>query len=299
MKDFYRRVSILGLMLLAALVAMSAAAITYPLTITDDLGREVVLDEAPERVISMIPSSTETVCALDACELLVGVDQFSNFPAQVEGLPRLGSAFSPNIEELVALAPDLVLADEDSGIVSTLEQLGITVYAGTGQTFDEVFESFEALGLLLDRETEAALLSGRVRGEVEAVAEQASRYPSPTVFFELDATPYSVGPGSYIDELIRLAGGENIVGEGFGQFPQVDPEFVVAEDPQVIVLADAPFGETAESVAARPGWSSLSAVADDRIAELTSEQADTLSRPGPRMSQAVRLLATIFHPGRF
>lgn len=296
MKEFLRRIS---LAVATILSASFVVATSYPLTVTDDLGREVVLEQAPTRIVSMIPSSTETVCAIEACDLLVGVDQFSNYPAEVGDLPKLGSAFSANIEELVALEPDLVLADEYSGIVTALEGLGIPVFAGTPQTYEEVFENFETLGLLLDREVEAALLSGRLRGQVEEIARQVSRLEAPTVFFEVDATPYSVGPGSYIDELIGLAGGENIIGEGFEQFPQVDPEYIVAADPQVIVLADAPFGESAEGVASRPGWSSLAAVSDGRVVELSSEQADALSRAGPRLADAVRLLAAIFHPGRF
>lgn len=296
MKELLRRVPVISLFLLLTTLA---AAVGYPLTITDDLGREVVLEEAPRRVVSMIPSSTETACALDACNLLVGVDQFSNFPQQVTSLPRLGSAFTPNIEALVALEPDLVLADEYSGIVGTLEELGITVYAGTPQTFEEVFDSFEAFGRLLNRETEAALLGGRLRGEVEEVAGQASRLPSPRVFFEVDATPYSVGPGSYVDQLIELAGGDNIIGEGFEAFPQVDPEYIVSRDPEVIVLADAPFGVTAASVASRPGWGDIAAVEEDRVIQLTSDQVDAVSRAGPRLAAAVRLLARAFHPGQF
>ena len=296
MKEFLRRIS---LTVATCLLASLVVATSYPLTVIDDLGREVVLDEAPTRIVSMIPSSTESVCAIAACELLVGVDQFSNHPAEVAELPKLGSAFSPNIEALVALEPDLVLADEYSGIVTALEGLGIPVFAGTPQTYEEVFESFQTLGLLLDRELEAALLSGRIRGEVEEVERQVSRLEPPTVFFEVDATPYSVGPGSYIDELISLAGGENIIGEGFEQFPQVDPEYIVAADPQVIVLADAPFGESAEGVASRPGWSSVAAISDGRVVELSSEQVDAVSRAGPRLADAVRMLAAIFHPGRF
>ncbi|HEX7002848.1 MAG TPA: ABC transporter substrate-binding protein [Trueperaceae bacterium] len=289
----FRRV--IGISLLLALIGL-AAAVAYPLTVVDDLGREVVLDEEPRRIVSMIPSSTETVCALGACDLLVGVDQFSNHPQAVASLPRLGSAFSPNIEALVALEPDLVLADEYSGIAGMLEELGITVYAGTPQTLEETFESFETLGRLLDRETEAALLRGRLLGEIEEVQRRVSELPSPSVYFEVDATPYSVGPGSYVDELIALAGGENIIGEGFAQFPQVDPEYIVAQDPDVIVLADAPFGVTSGSLAARPGWSSIDAVRDGRVMELTSEQVDAVSRAGPRVAEAVRLLAAFFHP---
>lgn len=283
---------------LLTLLAPAAAAADYPLTVTDDLGRQIVLEEAPDRVVTMIPSHTETVCAL-ACDLLVGVDQFSDFPARVADLPKLGSAFSANIEELVALQPDLVLVDEYSGLAERLEELGITVYAGTPQRYDEVFDLFAVVGQMLGRETEAAVLAGKVRGEVSAISELVAGLAEPAVYYELDATPYSVGPGSFIDELITKAGGENIVGSGMGEFPQLDPEFVVAQDPEVIVLADAPYGETAETIAARPGWAGIAAVRSSRVAELTQEQANALSRPGPRMGQAVLILARVLHRDRF
>ena len=293
MKELLRRLTIFSLVLLLATLVAAAG---YPLNVVDDLGREVVIDQPPTRVVSMIPSSTETVCAVGACDLLVGVDQFSNFPERVDGLPRLGSAFTPNIEALVALEPDLVLVDEYSGMVPTLENLGIPVYAGTPQSYEEVFESFEVIGRMLDRESEAERLSARIRSEVEEISRLVSDLPSPRVYFEVDGTPYSVGPGSYIAELIALAGGDNIIGGDFEAFPQVDPEYVVAQDPEVIVLADAPFGVDAGSIAARPGWSGLSAVEAGSVVELTGEQVDAISRAGPRLAEAVRLLASFFHP---
>lgn len=280
-------------------LAALAVATDYPYTTTDRLGREVTLQAAPLRIVAMIPSHTETVCALAACKLLVGVDQFSNHPAETDDLPRLGNGFEPDIEAIVALEPELVLVDQFSGLADTLSGLGLVVYAGTPQSFEETLDFFEELGRLLDREVEAALLGGRVRGEVESVAALTAGRKAPSVYFEVDATPYSVGPDSFIGFLIHRAGGANIVAAELGEFPQLDPELVVAADPEVIVLADAPFGESAEAVAARPGWAAIRAVTDRRVVELTAEQVDILSRPGPRLAEAVRLLAEIFHPELF
>ena len=145
------------------LLTSFALATDYPLTVTDDLGREVTLDAEPTRIVAMIPSHAETVCALGACDRLVGVDEYSNFPAEVSELPVLGSAFSPNIEEIVALEPDLVLVDESSELAATLAELGVTVYAGTAQTYEGVFEKFTTLGELLNLEDEAATLSEEVK----------------------------------------------------------------------------------------------------------------------------------------
>lgn len=293
----FRRLTLLAVTLL--LLGSAAFATTYPVTVVDDLGRDVTLTAAPQRVISMLPSHTESVCAIEACDLLIGVDRHSNYPAQVTGLPQLGDAFAPDLEAVLALDPDFVLVDEYSGLQAPLTDLGITVFAGSPQTIDETMAFLMLLGAMLDRETEAAVLVGQLEGEIKGVAAVLTGVAGPRVFVELDPTPYSVGPSSYIGELVAAAGGVNIVTEAMGEFPQVDPEYVVLQDPQVIVLTDAPFGVTADSVAARPGWSAIEAVIDGRVYELDTAAADIISRSGPRMGEAVKLLAALFHPGLF
>jgi len=272
-----------------------ALATEYPYTVTDDLGREVTLEAEPERVVAMIPSHTETLCAIDACDKLVGRDQFSNYPPEVTDLPDLGSAFTPNLEAIVALEPDLVLVDESSDLAQRLRGAGLTVYAGTAQTYDEVFEKFEVLGELVNRETEAALLIGRVRGAVEAIAERAAQQEPTSVYYEVDPTPYSVGPESFIGVLLAKAGGDNIVEAGMGDFPQLDPEFVVAADPEVIIVSE----REAEALAERPGWADITAVREGRVVATTSTLDDAISRPGPRIVEAVRFFARALHPDVF
>lgn len=266
--------------------------------VVDDLGREVALDAPPARVVSMLPSHTESVCALGACDLLVGIDNNTDLEG-LGDLPRLGDPFAPDVEAIVALEPDLVLVDEYSGMHASLEELGIPTYAGSPQTVEETYAFLATLGRLLGREDEAAELVESVQGELAEVGEALRGVDRPTVFVEVDPTPYSAGPGSYLDELLTLAGGENVVPASLGPFPQVDPEFVVLEDPEVVLLLDAPVGVTAAQVGERPGWGDLSAVTGGRVYELTDEQADALSRPGPRLGEAVRLLARLLHPELF
>lgn len=287
--------------LILVVLAMFATALAtqYPLTITDALGRSVTLDARPLRIVSMIPSHTETVCAIGACDRLVGVDEHSDWPAQVLDLPHLGNAYSPNLEAIVALAPDLVLTDASTDLAATLERLGIPSYAAMAKGYDDVFDEFAAIGRLLDEETAATALIGRVRDAVDRVATATAGFDRPRVFVELDATPYAAGPESYIGVLVSKAGGDNLLDASMGQYPLVDPEAIVAGDPQVIVLLDAPFGESASSVAERPGWGALSAVEHGRVIAPTQVQVDMLSRPGPRLADAVALLASWFHPGAF
>ncbi len=292
-----RRVLLLPALLLA--FALSSALAAFPLTVVDDLGREVTIAAQPQRIVSMAPSHTESVCGLGACDALVGVDRHSNWPQSVLPLATLGDAFAPDLEAIVALEPDLVLVDEYSGMHEPLAALGITVYAGTPQTLDETLAFLGLLGEMLGQQSEAAVVVGRIQGELGAVRELLEGGVRPTVFVELDPTPFSAGPDSYIGTLLNIAGGDNVVDASLGDFPQVDPEYVVAADPQVILLTDAPFGVTAAEVASRPGWAGIAAVRDGRVIEVDAELVDMLSRNGPRLSQAVLELARLLHPDRF
>lgn len=262
--------------------------------VVDDLDRRVVLSDIPQRIVAMIPTHTETVCALGACERLVGVDRFSNYPASVQSLPNLGSAFDADVEAIVALDPDLVLVDEYSGLAEALEPLGIPVYAGTAQTIEDIWEITTDIGDLLGLRTETALLVGRMQGRLDALTASVDRSRRPSVFVELDATPYSVGPSSYLGSLLERAGLDNIVPVAAGEFPRIDPERVIASDPDVIVLLDAPYGESLASIAVRPGWSALTAIERGSVIEATQAQVDLLTRAGPRVADALELLLAWF-----
>lgn len=291
------------LFFLPILLLLGTAAAQWPLTVVDELGREVQLSAAPQRVVSLVPSHTEKVCALGACDRLVGRDTWSDFPVAVLALPDLGSAFTPDLEALVALQPDLVLVDQFSGAAAALEALGLTVYAGTPQSLEAVFGAIETVGALLGEGAAATALVAELRAEMEAIAERVRAHlagaPGPRVFYEVDPSPYSVGPSGFIGHLLELAGGVNIVPDGLGDFPLLDGEFVVAANPEIIVLADAPYGVTSESLALRPGWGQIRAVREGRVVEFSQEQTDVVSRVGPRVALALRVLAEALHPEAF
>ncbi|MEZ4605677.1 MAG: ABC transporter substrate-binding protein [Deinococcales bacterium] len=274
-----------------------AQASNYPLTLTDDLGREVVLEQAPQRILSMMASHTETLCALGACDLLVGRDTFSNFPPQVLELPDVGTSFGANLELIASLEPDLILMDEASDFATSLSDLGFKVYAGVPQNYDDVFASFITIGQMVDRELAAEMLIQELDLCIEGIHPYLLE-EGPSVFFEIDATPYAAGDTSFIGELVARAHGQNIV-TNLGDFPQIDPEFIVASDPDIIILADAIYGESTEKLANRPGWHDLSAVKNNRIVELSSEEVDITNRPGPRVGEALSILANIFFPADY
>jgi iron complex transport system substrate-binding protein len=288
-------------LLLIVMIITIASAVSYPLTLTDELGRTITLEREPERIISMVPSHTEMICALDACDKLIGIDTFSNYPEDVLGLPRLGGALTgydggPDLEAIVALSPDLVVVSEYGELASFLEELGITTYAGSPQTVEDIFEYLEVIGQLVNRSDQAAALSAQIESDLDGIAQLVEGATRPSVYYEIDASPFSVGPDSFIGQLIALAGGETIVTAEMGDFPMLDPEFIVAQDPDMIILASAPYGESIETLQARPGWQGLSAIIDGRVIELTEAQNDLTARPGPRIADVVRFFAQMFHP---
>ncbi|WP_261665075.1 ABC transporter substrate-binding protein [Deinococcus sp. Marseille-Q6407] len=285
------RKSLTAALLLSALGA--AHATTYPLTVTDDLGRKVVLKKEPMRIVAMLPSHTETLIAIGAGGKLVGIDEYSNYPKNVTArIPKVGSGFQPDIEKIVALQPDLVLADESSSsrLTARLEAAGLTVYGGTAQTYNEVFQKIVVLGKLTNRETGAARTVTSMRRELGALERTVVNRPKVSTYYEVDPAPYSVGPNSFIGTLITRAGGKTIVPASLGDFPKIDPELIVKSNPQVMI------GLSLNDARRRPGWQNLQAVRGGRVYQPSAEERDALSRPGPRLPQAMRTLIRMIHP---
>ena len=277
-------------------VTTSAAATTYPLTLTDDLGRRVILQAEPRRVVSVLPSTTETLCALGLCERLVGVDDYSDFPASVNKLPKVGGLYNPNIEAMVALKPDLVVVSKYGKLAESLAAAGITVMAINPETYDEVFSKTLVLGRVMNREAQAKTLVIQMRrdiAKIEILTKNAVR--KPTAYYEVDPTPYTVGPNSFIGVLLGKAGAVNIIPASLGDFPKISPELVVQQNPQLILGVDL------ATAKARPGWANIAAVKSGRVTAIVPGSAldNLLTRPGPRLPLALAALAKIVHPEMF
>ena len=271
-----------------------AQATTYPYTLTDDLGRKVTIKAEPKRVVSMLPSTTETVYALGACERLVGVDTYSDFPVQVGNLPKMGGLYDPNIEAIVAQKPDLVVVSKYGKMEGPLTQAGLTVVAVNPETYDDVFNKTFLLGKILNREAQARVLVTNLKRDIariEILTKNAVR--KPTVYFEVDPAPYSVGPKSFMGVLIEKAGGRNIIPASLGDFPKIDPELVVKANPQLML------GLTLDEARKRPGWAGLQAVKAGRVQAVPTELNTMLGRPGPRLALALQGLARLLHPELF
>jgi iron complex transport system substrate-binding protein len=256
----------------------------------DDEQRDVEFARTPLRVISMLPSITETVCALAACDRLVATDRFSNWPAQVRELPKAGGLVGAEIEIIVRLKPDLVLLGRSQRISSRLAELGIASFVLEARSYADIGRTVNMIGQILGLQDRAARLNDTIANAVHEVAEQETARnhgEGPTVYFEVDPGPYAAGSSSFIGELLALLGARNIVTPELGPFPKLNPEYVVRHDPQVIFVSPA----EAPHLVERPGWDRIRAVKEGRLCSFPPEVRDTIVRPGPRVAQGMRSMA--------
>jgi iron complex transport system substrate-binding protein len=274
---------------------LAAEPTAFPLTITDDAGRQVTIERSPTRIVSIAPSNTEMLFALGLDERIVGVDSYSTYPPEAEQKPQVGSYLEPDLERVVAAEPDLILATEAhlGTVLPELDALGLPTVVIEPTDLDEVFSGMLLVGTIADTSPQAKQVVCELQARVDAVTAAVAGAPRPRVFFELSPDLYTAGPGSFVDDLISRAGGDNVAAGAAELWPQLSAEAVVSADPQVILLADHEAGVTAEQVAARPGWQNVSAVQQGRIVSLDS---DLVARPGPRVVDGLEAIAAALHP---
>ena len=302
-KTFFQTL-FLALFITACSPLVTEAPASAAITLTDGLGRSVIMDEAATRVVSLAPSNTEILFAVGAGEQVVGRDQYSDYPEEAKDVTDIGSAFEAlNTELIVSLKPDLIIAAEVNAPeqVKALEDLGLTVYyLKNPTTLEGMYTNLEIVAQLTGHEADAATLIESLKARVAAVDEKIMPLSSRiSVFYELDGTdpakPYTAGGGTFITLLIDRAGGYNIASDIEG-YPQLSLEQVVAADPAFIILGDSAYGVTPELVAARPGWENLSAVKSGQILPFDD---NLISRPGPRLVDGLEALAKLLRPELF
>jgi iron complex transport system substrate-binding protein len=243
---------------------------------------------APQRIVSLVPSLTESLCALGGCARLVGTDRYANWPAQVLALPKLGGLDDAQLERIVALRPDLVLAAPSARVVQRLQALGIEVLVLHTRTHADVRHNLQRLGELLGEPAAADALWAGIEAQLgEAAARVPPALRGRTVYFEVEAAPFAAGPASFIGETLQRLGLRNIVPASLGPFPKLSPEFVVRARPQ-IVIAEA---RNLHDMAQRPGWAALPALQLRQWCAFASGPYELLVRPGPRMGEAALQLA--------
>ncbi len=271
------------------MAAASGAAMAAGVSVVDDRGVSVSLPALPTRVVTLLPSLTETVCELGACARLVGTDRYSNHPASVKSLPKMGGLDDANVEMIVALRPDVVLLAVSSRVIDRLEGLGLKVVALEPKTYEDVRRVAGKVSQLLGQGPAGERLWARLEAQVGDAARSvppAARGLS--VYYEIDSAPYAAGESSFIGHTLTRLGAVNIVPSRLGPFPKLNPEFVVRADPQVIMVS----AKGAMGLPTRPGWSRIRAVKERHVCAFTPEQGDVLSRPGPRMGEAARIMAS-------
>ncbi|MES2787026.1 MAG: helical backbone metal receptor [Pseudomonadota bacterium] len=268
-----------------ALLGWACVATAYP--VSDDRGVVLELQRPPQRIVTLLPSLTETVCALDACARLVGVDSFSNWPDSVRGLPHVGGVEDASIETIVSLKPDLVLLSSTSRALSRLEALRIPVFGIDVKTVADVHRALSNVGRLLGT-TRGEAVSAQIEAGITEVARQLpDSARGVSVYFEVASGPYAASESSHIGEILTRLGAVNIVPGQLGSVPRLNPEFIVRADPQLIVISR----REAASLRTRPGWPRIRAVREGRVCALDPQQGDIIARPGPRLVQAASLLA--------
>ncbi len=272
----------------SVLAAPATSAAALPIVIQDDRGSTQTFAVAPQRIVSLLPSLTESLCALGGCDRLVGTDRFSNSPRSVTGLPKLGGIEDASLERIVALKPDVVLAAPSARVVDRLESLGLKVVLLESKTHADVQRSLKVLATLLGTPGAADPLWSAIQRQVE---QAAARLPDTLrgqhVYFEIDATPYAAGEGSFIGETLARLGLANVVPAALGPFPQLNPEFVVRAQPDIVMAVQRGIDE----MPGRPGWARLTALRDHRVCGFSNERYEVLVRPGPRLGEAAQLLA--------
>jgi iron complex transport system substrate-binding protein len=276
--------------LILTLAVLAARAAAAPIVISDAAHRSVSFQQTPRRIVSLVPSLTESVCELGECARLVATDRFSNWPDSVRGLPKAGGLDDVQVEQVVRVRPDVVLLSRAPRILQSLQNLGVAALEFDIDSYDDIARNITTLGALLAVPERAQELNAKIERSVAGIAA-ATRARlgrrAPLVYFEVDEAPYGAGPDSFIGvELARL-GARNILPRELGPFPKVNPEFVVRANPDIIFIDPA----EAPHLASRPGWLDIRAVSEQRLCSYGPEIRDTIVRPGPRIASGLEALA--------
>ena len=269
----------------------TASAATFPVTVTGTNG-DVTIDARPERIVSLSPTATEDLFAIGAGDQVIAADDQSNYPAEAPTTDLSG--FEPNVEAIAGYEPDLVVyATEPGDLGSSLQDLGITaLQLDAAPNLEVAYDQIEQLGAATGHTEEAEGLVADMRSQVQGLVDSADPASGTSFYFELDDTYYSVTSRTFIGQLFRMLGLENIadeVGRGSGGYPQLSAEYIIQSDPDLIFLADTKCcGQSPETVADRPGWGGLTAVTDGGVVPLDE---DVAQRWGPRVVDLLRQIS--------
>lgn len=272
--------------------------VEYPVTVIDDVEKEITLTEEPDKIISLAPGNTEILFTLDLDEELVGVDNFSNYPEEVESIEKIGDAFNLNMEKIIELEPDLILTLKGmEEAVKEFENFGIAVYTLDANNIENVLEDIEEIGQLTDRVERAEELTSEMQekiDEIKTLVADVSDEDKPKVFYMVWNEPImSAGKGTFMNDLIELANGINIVAtDGLEGWSEYSLEKLIEHDPDVII-APKSLAPTPETITADERFSSIKAVLENRVVIIDD---DPVSRIGPRIVEGFLQIAQALYP---
>ncbi len=269
---------------------------TFPVTVTDDAGTEVTVTASPERIVSTSPANTEILFALGAGDRVVAVTSLDDYPPEVADIEKIGD-FQPNTEAIIAMSPDLVVGySGNEEALQPLVDAGVPVLMMNAASVEGIYTDISTIGAAVGVTAAAETLIADLRAEIEGIANSAGEAgEKPTVFYALDDTLWTVGPGSFVDELISLAGATNVAAAGPNPYFQYTPEELVAADPDAVLLPMTVFSTT-EAFSADPRFATLRAVTEGRVYLIDDA---TVTRPGPRVGEGLRIVAAALHPDVF
>ncbi|MCA1066467.1 ABC transporter substrate-binding protein [Rossellomorea aquimaris] len=270
-------------------------------SVTDDRGEEIRFEKIPETVVSLQPSNTEILFALGAGDKVVGTTEFDNYPEEAKEIKRVSDSMTVNAEEVIALKPEVVIAyttGDDAG-VKQLEEAGLTVFViQSAQTFDDVYGDIEQISKVMGVEEKGAELVEGIKEQISAVKEKVSTLKErEPVYFEISPSPdiYTAGAETFQQEILETAGVENIFKEQKG-WVKVGEEEIIKRNPNTILTTVGYVDEPTVEIKSRESWKDINAVKNDQVHFLDS---DIMSRPGPRIGEAVELTAETVYPHLF
>ena len=276
-----------------------------PVTFTDDLDREIVIEEPPLRIVSLAPSITEMLFGIGAGDLVVGRTDYCDYPPEVEALPSIGgfSASSISIETIIDLEPDLVIggATRQAEVIEALDVAGIPAFVLQRETIGGTLETLQLLGFVTDHSLEASDLVSEMQTRINTVVETAAAIPEEervTVFYEVWHEPLMTTTSqTFIGEMIELAGGINVFGELEETYPSISAETIIDYDP-LVILGPSSHGDqlTVEMISAREGWGDMTAVQNEAVFII---EGTVISHTGPRIVDALDLIAAALYPEYF
>jgi iron complex transport system substrate-binding protein len=272
----------------------------FPVTLIDDEGTEVAIDDQPERVISLTPATTELMFALGEGDRLVGRTDFDDYPPEATELPAVATFSGVLIEQVVDLEPDLVIAGGNNftpaGDVERMRELGVPVLVIYGQDLDGVLADMELVGRAVGSADQAEEIVADINARIDEVGAALADQERPSVFYEIGYGPeiYAPAPDSFVADMVSLAGGEPVT-TGDPVVFSMSLEELVTQDPEVIILGDAAYPPPVcpDTVAAREGWDSIAAVQSGEIRPVNDI---IVTRPGPRIGDGLAALALAIHP---